>query len=147
MCRLCRIKGIAGEKGTRCESVTIPVAVCIRKKKTPSAKAGHWETEKAGDFFAAACFAIGCKVKRPALMLFRTYCRRVSRPAGRKPSFFACFAEKVLSASCNFFELCKGFVVMPICKRHRNSCCGGFCLLAAAAFLYAAQIKSLHSNN
>ncbi len=39
--------GAAGEKGTRCESVTIPVAVYLRMILYSSVKAGHWETEKA----------------------------------------------------------------------------------------------------
>lgn len=37
--------GIVGEKGIRCESVTIPVAVCALFYS--QTKVGHWETEKA----------------------------------------------------------------------------------------------------
>lgn len=38
--------GTAGEKGTRWESGTIPVAVCAEEMRL-SMKIGHWETEKA----------------------------------------------------------------------------------------------------
>lgn len=37
--------GTVGEKGIRCESVTIPVAVCALLYL--QTKVGHWETEKA----------------------------------------------------------------------------------------------------
>ena len=38
-------QGIIGEKGTRSEPATIPVAVCIPGRFMT--KVGHWETEKA----------------------------------------------------------------------------------------------------
>ena len=55
--------GTSGEKGMRCEPSTMPVAVCTLLY--PQAKAGHWETEKAG-------YSLKVRVGRPALMLFRT---------------------------------------------------------------------------
>ena len=60
-CRASR-KGLLGEKGTWCESTTIPVAVYIRMFLCSSAKAGHWETEKA-EYENAGNAPIGCESK------------------------------------------------------------------------------------
>ncbi len=60
-CRPYRL-GTGGEKGIRCESVAIPVAVCALPYQ--QMKVGHWETEKAG-------YGLYARVRRPALMLCR----------------------------------------------------------------------------
>ncbi len=89
------------------------VAVCIGALR-PSAKAGHWETEKAG---AMRGFFRTVRVRRPALPVFR-------KMFFAKKNRFYLYAETGV--------LCRD----NLCSSQESSCGN---LRIAAAFLFAAR--------
>ena len=91
-------------------------SLCAPKKRVPSVKTGHWETEKAGTRFAGIpCgrIPIGRKVKRPALAEKLT-CRYL----------FSCFSRFRRACKSRFFKsrFGKGFFGVSIYAFHGNNC-------------------------
>ena len=62
-------QGILGEKGNGVRVPSGKLSVCASKFLYPLAKAGHWETEKAGYENADSFEIYMVRVTRPALML------------------------------------------------------------------------------